>query len=525
MRLDHVSESLTEQLREHFKTKEAEQEIVAKYKIKVQKGGLWEPNDIKKVWGKIQRMRTRESRRIPWIFVTLSKCRKWEMKQQIDNNDRDKIVMEGKLKGLQERCQELKAQLENEQKAKPADANVQNLQSIDQNQFPVLSQPNTYDAGSDTEKTTDTDSDTDDSGRAKATAMLRPLRINVKKGKTRTEVYLQKTKEGNVLMDREIRDSDVVQYKYSPPTSKEVYEWSKEVGNVRKDPRSALARLEALREIFSLSVKDGFSIVSVNLSSTDRKSLKEALGESLSGDRLTDDRTEREGWKKLKAWCRKAQQQKVDWNEITRCKQKTDESVEDYTERLCETFSLYSGLDVGCEPSCFVKIPGKGGPFLSVWLNGLIPEIRKGVCNRKEGLGFPTDCSFTVEELLVTARDVARAETQASKLVRVLFTDPGSSNDTQRKSGAVPKVNQTFTSDICWRCGKTGHTTKRCRKKGKGPNQRLNAFLPLPPPPAVTSDPVTQFSQLSLETQQRLLSAVPVAPAAAGAETQQFQGN
>ncbi len=85
------------------------------------------------------------------------------------------------------------------------------------------------------------------------------------KGKKQTEVYLQKTKEGNVLMDREVRESDVVQYKYSPPTSKEVYEWSKEVGNVRKDPRSALARLEALKEIISLSVRDGFSIVSVNL--------------------------------------------------------------------------------------------------------------------------------------------------------------------------------------------------------------------------------------------------------------------
>ncbi len=81
--------------------------------------------------------------------------------------------------------------------------------------------------------------------------------------------------------------------------------------------------------------------------------------------------------------------------------------MEDFTERLCETFSIFSGLDVCCEPSSFIKMTGKGGPFLSVWLNGLIPEIRKGVCNRKEGLGFPTDTNLTVEELLITARDVA----------------------------------------------------------------------------------------------------------------------
>lgn len=111
----------------------------------------------------------------------------------------------------------------------------------------------------------DSDSDTDTDDCEGASAKLRPLKVNIKKGKKQTEVYLQKTKEGNVLMDREVRESDVVQYKYSPPTSKEVYEWSKEVGNVRKDPRSALARLEALIEIISLSVRDGFSIVSVNL--------------------------------------------------------------------------------------------------------------------------------------------------------------------------------------------------------------------------------------------------------------------
>lgn len=74
VKLDDVIETMTEQLKEHFKIKEAEQEIVAKYKIKVQRGGLWKPKDIKKAWGKIQRMKTRESRQIPWIFATLSKC-------------------------------------------------------------------------------------------------------------------------------------------------------------------------------------------------------------------------------------------------------------------------------------------------------------------------------------------------------------------------------------------------------------------------------------------------------------------
>lgn len=125
------------------------------------------------------------------------------------------------------------------------------------------------------------------------------------------------------------------------------------------------------------------------------------------------------------------------------------------------------------------------------------------MCNRKKGLGFPTDTNLTVEELLITARDVARAENQASQLVRVLIADPNSSGNILRKSGAVPKANQAnqmfrasqiLKSDACWKCGK--------RPK----SQRIEAFLPLPPPPLPPSDPVSQFGQLTLETQQRLLS-------------------
>ncbi len=51
VKLDDVIETLTKQLKEHFKIKESEQEIVAKYKIKVQRGSLWEPKDTKKSMG------------------------------------------------------------------------------------------------------------------------------------------------------------------------------------------------------------------------------------------------------------------------------------------------------------------------------------------------------------------------------------------------------------------------------------------------------------------------------------------
>uniref|UniRef100_A0A671P0Y6 ribonuclease H n=1 Tax=Sinocyclocheilus anshuiensis TaxID=1608454 RepID=A0A671P0Y6_9TELE len=319
------------------------------------------------------------------------------MKQQLDNLNRDKEVMERKLKGFQDRCQELKAQLENEQKTKTA--NVQDTQRVvDQN---------------DTDMTTDSDSDTDTDDCEGATAKLRPLRVNIKKGKKRTEVYLQKTKKGNVLMDREFRDSDVVQYKYSPPTSKEVYEWSKEVGNVRKDTRSALGRLEALKDICSLSVRDGFSIVSVNLSSADRKGLKEALGETLSGERLTDDRAETEGWKKLKAWCRKAQQQKVDWNEITRCKQKTDERF----------FSLSVRYGLSIVSVNLSSADRKSLKEALVWLNGLIPEIRKGSLQRRlKDFDSTSVVIQYIDDVLICSEDKTEHERDVRQLLDFMYS-------------------------------------------------------------------------------------------------------
>lgn len=62
--------------------------------------------------------------------------------------------------------------------------------------------------------------------------------------------------------------------------------------------------------------------------------------------------------------------------------------------------------------------------------------------NRKEGLGYPTDTNLIVEEFLITARDLARSENQASQLVCVFIADPNSSNNILRKSGAAPKANQ-----------------------------------------------------------------------------------
>jgi len=52
----------------------------------------------------------------------------------------------------------------------------------------------------------------------------------------------------------------------------------------------------------------------------------------------------------------------VDWSKFSRCTQRKDESVTEYTERFCQTAAAYSGIADTSE-----KVLNDNGPLFRTW--------------------------------------------------------------------------------------------------------------------------------------------------------------
>ncbi|XP_048858162.1 uncharacterized protein LOC125725341 [Brienomyrus brachyistius] len=65
---------------------------------------------------------------------------------------------------------------------------------------------------------------------------------------------------------------------------------------------------------------------------------------------------------------------KVDWSRITNCVQKKEESVNEYTERFCQSAVTYSGIVEDSE-----SVLDDKGPLVRIWSDGLIAEYRKAL--------------------------------------------------------------------------------------------------------------------------------------------------
>jgi len=65
---------------------------------------------------------------------------------------------------------------------------------------------------------------------------------------------------------------------------------------------------------------------------------------------------------------------KVDWSKISRCMQKKDESVTEYTERLCQTAAAHSGIADTSE-----KVLNDNSPLVCTCFDNLLSEQRNAL--------------------------------------------------------------------------------------------------------------------------------------------------
>ncbi|KAI2645146.1 Translin-associated factor X-interacting protein 1 [Labeo rohita] len=65
---------------------------------------------------------------------------------------------------------------------------------------------------------------------------------------------------------------------------------------------------------------------------------------------------------------------KIDWSRITNCVQRKEETVNEYSERFCQTAVTYSGIVDDSE-----SVLDDKGPLVRIWSDGLVAEYRKAL--------------------------------------------------------------------------------------------------------------------------------------------------
>ncbi|KAI2655684.1 Gag-Pol polyprotein [Labeo rohita] len=141
---------------------------------------------------------------------------------------------------------------------------------------------------------------------------------------------------------------------------------------------------------------------------------------------------------------------KIDWFRITNCVQRKEETVNEYTERFCETAVTYSGIVEDPE-----SVLDDKGPLVRIWSDGLVAAYRKALpfldlawSNRT--LRSNLDCLSTWE------RD---SDVKARVKIAAASFEVNTKNQQKRKCHK--------REGNCHYCGKLGHWMKECRKNKK----------------------------------------------------------
>ncbi|KAI2644578.1 Gag polyprotein [Labeo rohita] len=151
---------------------------------------------------------------------------------------------------------------------------------------------------------------------------------------------------------------------------------------------------------------------------------------------------------------------KIDWSRITNCVQRKEETVNEYTERFCQT---YSGIVDDPE-----SVLDDKGPLVRIWSDGLVAEYRKALpfldlawSNRT--LRSNLDCLATWE------RD---SDAKARVKIAAASFQVNTKNQKKRK---CPKREGS-----CHYCSKLGHWMKECKyvREMNSVNQLLFSLFP-----------------------------------------------
>lgn len=470
--IDQMLENLNAYLDKRLGLRKCCDDMCRKYSIKHSESGLWALPDIKRAYGKTQRL-CKTTKKDGLSMILIKQILHHGHKCETDRLERENKAEKAKVRALAEQLQNLKKdkeRLENENN-KLLTLISKQLESRSSSSF-------------DSEADLPINTCVHDSMNSK----IRLAPVIVKHRRTNVEIDNEENYEENG--ERRTRTVTKVVKKYvpyrtyHPATPEQVDKWSKELPDVYKQPRKVWQFLQRLQKIYNLHPLDGVMIVNVTLRDSDQKRLTESV-ERRIGE--SQENTE-DGWEAVQTFLFELKPAEVNWARITSCMQKTEESVAEFEERFRQIWMEHSGLNESEELD-----KDTGMPLKTAFVNGLKPEISKDLKIRYDDWDSIGTAFIQIVEWSAKLERTHDVKLRALRSKR-LFCKNRTIGDEQQESGYMG-YSKLRTKGRCRNCNEEGHWARECKLSLKHQSNDDDHLF-------------KQFQQLTIQQKQTLLNAV-----------------
>ncbi|XP_042583528.1 uncharacterized protein LOC122137959 [Cyprinus carpio] len=468
--IDQMLDNLNAYLDKRLELRKCHDDICQKYSIKYSESVLWALPDIKRAYGKMQRLRTNTNR--DGLSVILLK----QIRQHLQRCVTDKLQHENKAEKAKFRALAEQLQTVKKDKERLLHENDKLLTLLSKR---LESKSSSSSDNSDADINTHTEITKD-----KLKVRLAPVIIKNR----RTEVETENEEEYEEDGERQTRRVKKVVKKYipyrtyQPATPEQVDKWSKELPDVYKQPRKVWQYLQRLQKIYNLHPLDSVMIVNVNLRDNDQQRLTESVERRIGESQENAE----SGWEAVQTFLFELKPAEVNWAKITSCVQKTGESVAEFEERFRQTWMEHAGLNNNIEELC----EDTSMPLKTTFVNGLKPEVSKTLKIRYD------DWDSTRTTFMQTVEWSAKIERTQEVNLRVLQSKTLSYNNRTMgyEKSEYQRHSREKTQRRCRHCNEDGHWIRNCKLSLRHQSDEDNLLK--------------RFQQLTAKQKQTLLNAV-----------------
>ncbi|KAL1267025.1 hypothetical protein QQF64_002700 [Cirrhinus molitorella] len=465
---DQMLDNLNVYLDKRLRLRTCHDDMCQKYRIKTSESGQWALPDIKRAYGKTQRLRTNTKK--DGLSVVLVK----QILQHLQKCENDKLQSE--IKAEKAKVRALAEQLQIVKEDKERLLHDDKLLTLLSKRLESKSSSNSDDSDEDINKHADTTKNT----------KVRIAPVIVKNRWTEVEIDNEEGYEENGERRTQTIKKLIKKYvpyrTYQPATPEQVDKWSKELPDVYKQPRKVWKFLQRLQKIYTLHPLDGAMIVNVNLRDNDQKRLTESVERKIgkSQENIED------GWEALQTFLLKLKPAEVNWSKITSCMQKMGESVVEFEERFRQTWMEHSGMNENEDLD-----RDTGMPLKMAFINGLKPEISKALQIKYD------DWDSVGTTFMQIVEWSAKMERTQEVNLRALQTKTLAYNNKTPwyEKGEYQRHSKAKTVGRCRHCNKEGHWARDCKLSLRHQSDDEDNLL-------------KRFQQLTVKQKQTLLNAV-----------------